>query len=79
MPNDTSSATVWSRAPQAPAAQAARPKREDDYAAPVGVTARAARGQLLAWGLRLANRGRLPVSSAQATVVVPDLPGGRPG
>lgn len=40
---------------------------------------RAARGQLLAWGLRLANRGRLPVTAAQATVVVPDLPGARPG
>jgi hypothetical protein len=64
---------------QAPGAQAGRPKRADVHAAPQSVTVRAARGQLLAWGLRLANRGRLPVTAAQATVVVPDMPGARPG
>ena len=64
---------------QAHGAQAGRPKRQDVHAAPQSVTVRAARGQLLAWGLRLANRGRLPVTAAQATVVVPDLPGVRPG
>lgn len=81
MPTRTAVAVLrlFSFVSKAQGGQAGRPKRQDVHAAPQSVTVRASRGQLLAWGLRLANRGRLPVTSAQATVVVPDLPGARPG
>ena len=40
---------------------------------------RAARGQLLAWRVRLRNAGRLPVTAMQITVAFPAAPGTRPG
>lgn len=56
-----------------------KPRREDIFVAPVGVIVQAARGQLLAWRVRLRNVGRLPVTAMHVNVVFPATPGVRPG